>query len=186
MIVVKDINRKIVGYIMNNVYVTSREMKHIAKEIVLDSSVSELLDFNKSYLHLVNTVVLSNYLQFLEILTEEGVVLNDIVFLPCLKITDTRVSEFWRYTRNLNNYMCIDSYNFNIVAYLATSKSLYNFDIVDIKMIEVVNGGMHYGSRVVSQLKVLGKELNGFALVTAYDFWKKQGAVFNNGFYFSL
>ena len=64
-IVVKDINRKIVGYITNNVYVTSREMKHIAKEIVLDSSVSELLDFNKSYLHLVDTVVLSNYLQFL-------------------------------------------------------------------------------------------------------------------------
>ena len=53
-------------------------------------------------------------------------------------------------------------------------------------MIESTTKHRGYGTKVVSQLKAFNKPITGLSVVTAVNFWEKQGAEFGSSKYFKL
>jgi hypothetical protein len=190
--VVNSSSNSIKGYLVDDIFIKSCNLKYFTKEIPLGSKnivgkiKGNTLDSNGvAYKEILSIISYSNYKYILNKLRSNNIILNHIVFIKCSSydLDIENLSSFWEIidtlqVKTVKYYICVDTIKDIEVAYIMTRDNLFRSSDIHISLIESLYKRKGYGKYVINELKELNKCISGISAVNAKEFWKSVGAIF--------
>lgn len=182
---------RVLGYALDYIFISSYLMKYLISDSVIDIN-NKASSFSSEKIGL-KAYGVATYKEVLQKLSDLGFHLNDIIFVPCqyedIDIEDVTTLFHIAMDMNIRRislYLCIDTSTLKSVAYLMLDKNMFLYNDLHIFIIECIKKSKGYGTKVIKQLKILQKHLDGLSVVTAIDFWKSVGAEIDSSNRFTI